>query len=65
MDIKEILDTLGLDLNDPETKKGAIEAIDAILTSRISANSDAAGIGTAGGKVGGEEVEIDPIYHFN
>jgi hypothetical protein len=60
MDIKEILDTLGLDLNDPETKKGAIEAIDAILTSRASASSNAAGIGTAGGKVGGEEVEIDP-----
>ncbi len=59
MDIKEILDTLGLDLNDPETKKGAIEAIDAILTSR-AAGSNAAGVGTAGGKVDSEEVEIDP-----
>ena len=58
MDIKKILDNLGLDLNDPETKKGAIEAIDAILVSRASAG--ATGVGTAGGKVGGEEVEIDP-----
>ena len=35
MDIKDILDSLGLDLANPETKRGAIEAIQAILDSRM------------------------------
>ena len=34
MDIKDILDSLGLDLTNPEVKRGALEAIQAILDSR-------------------------------
>lgn len=34
MDIKDILDNLGLDLSNPETKRGAMDAIEAILASR-------------------------------
>ncbi len=34
MDIKDILDSLGLDLSNPEAKRGAMEAIKAILDSR-------------------------------
>ena len=52
MDIKDILNSLGLDLSNPEVKKGAMEAIDAILASRIPI-----GGGDFGG--GGKEVEIE------
>ena len=57
MDIKDILNKLGLDLTDPETRRGAIEAIDAILASRTPAP-----IAGAGGGLGGQdiEVELDP-----
>ncbi len=56
MDINKILSDLGLDFSDPETKRGAMEAIDAILSSREPPMSMPGG---AGG--GGEtEVELDP-----
>ncbi len=61
MDIKDILDSLGLDLTNPEAKKGAVEAIQAILSSRTPP-PDMGGAG-GGGVVptGGEiEVELDP-----
>jgi hypothetical protein len=61
MDIKDILDNLGLDLSDPETKRGAIEAIDAILASR---NTNVGSSGGAGAGAGGGQdtidIEIDP-----
>lgn len=58
MDIKEILDTLGLDLSDPESKRGAVDAINAILSSRSSGNFEG---GVGGDNIGGElEVELDP-----
>lgn len=55
MDINDILNSLGLDLTNPEAKRGAIEAIEAILGSRAPA-------GSIGGNMGGgeEDVEIDP-----
>lgn len=60
MDINDILNNLGLDLTNPEAKKGALEAIDAILKSRTPPESFGGGVG--GGSHGGgtEEVEIDP-----
>lgn len=55
MDINKILSDLGLDFSDPETKRGAMEAIDAILSSREPPMS------MPGGGGGGEtEVELDP-----
>ncbi len=55
MDINDILNSLGLDLTNPEVKRGAIEAIEAILGSRAPADS------ISGSMSGGEEdVEIDP-----
>jgi hypothetical protein len=58
MEIKDILDKLGIDLSNPEARRGAMEAIDAILSSRA-----AGGMG-GGGSIGGGgqevEVEIDP-----
>lgn len=58
MEINDILSQLGLDLSNPETKRGAIEAIGAILASR--APQPTGGVG--GGSDSGEdtEVEIDP-----
>jgi hypothetical protein len=55
MDIQKILDSLGLDLTNPEIKRGAIEAIDAILGSR---SSDTGGSG--GNPIGDTDIEIDP-----
>jgi hypothetical protein len=58
MEIKDILSQLGLDLSNPEVKRGAIEAIEAILASRAP---DTGGGSAGGGASGGEnEVEIDP-----
>lgn len=61
MDIKDILDSLGIDLTNPEAKRGAAEAIQAILSSRTPPPDIG---GTGGGSItppGGEiEVELDP-----
>lgn len=61
MDIKDILDSLGLDFSNPEIKRGAIEAIEAILSSRTPMPD----LGSMGGSQGGgqdntTEVELDP-----
>jgi hypothetical protein len=59
MDIDKILNDLGLDFSNPETKKGALEALEAILDSRASIDLGAGGFGA--GATGGEtDVEIDP-----
>lgn len=59
MDINDILDSLGLDLSDPETKRGAMEAIEAILNSRVPDSSDdIVGGGGASNEV--TEIELDP-----
>ena len=57
MDIKDILDSLGLDFSNPEVRRGAMEAIDAILASRSPAPAGG-GAGSGGGQ--DQEVEIDP-----
>lgn len=60
MDIKDILNSLGIDLTDPEAKRGAIEAIQAILDSRAPTPDLG---GSAGGMAPAEkeiDVEIDP-----
>jgi hypothetical protein len=62
MEIKDILDSLGIDLSNPDARKGAMEAIDAILSSRI----DLSGLGGGSGgnapaiPTGPVEVELDP-----
>ena len=59
MEISDILNKLGLDLSNPEAKRGALEAIDAILSSR----SPITGGDLGGGNGLGEtetEVELDP-----
>lgn len=56
MNINDILDSLGLDLTNPEVKRGAIEAIEAILASRHTnsiSSDDLPGNSTI-------DVEIDP-----
>ena len=60
MEIKDILDTLGLDFSNPEVKRGAIDAIEAILNSR--ATIDLGGDFSGGGHGGSTttEVELDP-----
>lgn len=59
MEINDILSKLGLDLSNPEVKRGAIEAIDAILTSRSPiTGGDLGGSTSEGG--GEQEVELDP-----
>lgn len=55
LDINDILANLGLDLSNPEVKRGAIEAIDAILSSRIPPTSMG-----GGGMSGDIDVDIDP-----
>lgn len=57
MDIESILDSLGLDLTNPEVKKGAIEAISAILDSRAPSMP---GDGFDGGGGQEQDIEIDP-----
>ena len=59
MDIKDILDSLGIDLTNPEAKRGAIEAIQAILNSRTPP-PDLGGAGGGMAPSGEVEVEIDP-----
>ena len=60
MEINDILSKLGLDFSNAEAKRGAMEAIDAILASRI----DLSGLGGGGGGLGGMpksiDVEVDP-----
>lgn len=59
MDINDILSKLGLDLSSPEARRGAVEAIEAILTSREPVDNSSMGGGGMGG--GNEtEVELDP-----
>lgn len=61
MDINDILSSLGLDLSDPEVKRGALEAIDAIINSRKPSQPSGGGGGGASNFPGApEEVEIDP-----
>jgi hypothetical protein len=57
MEINDILSQLGLDLSNPEAKRGAMEAIDAIIASRTPITG-----GDLGGNMGGAEteVELDP-----
>jgi hypothetical protein len=61
MDINEILNSLGIDLTNPEAKRGAIEAIQAILDSRVPA-PDISGMGGGLGAPTEKEidVEVDP-----
>ena len=57
MEINDILIKLGLDLTNPETKRGALEAINAILGSRTPPPEGDFGGGGGGVSV---DVEIDP-----
>ena len=58
MDINEILNSLGIDLTNPEAKRGAIEAIQAILDSRTPPpNLGGAGMPSPEKEI---DVEIDP-----
>ena len=54
MNINDILNSLGLDLANPEVKRGALEAIEAILNSR---STDGGGGEAPGGEI---ELELDP-----
>ena len=60
MEIKDILNKLGIDFSNPDAKRGALEAIDAILSSRVDLGPGGAGGPDLGGNVGEIEVEIDP-----
>lgn len=60
MDIKDILNSLGLDLSNPEVKRGAVEAIEAILASRSTDIGGGGDMGGAGGAKKEIEVELDP-----
>lgn len=60
MEINDILNKLGLDLANPEVRKGAMEAIEAILTSRTPVSAEDFGGGAGGGGGGEQEVELDP-----
>ena len=57
MDINDILNNLGLDLTNPEVKRGALEAIEAILDSRNPVGSSGGGPNNGNNA---EEVELDP-----
>jgi hypothetical protein len=56
VDIENILNSLGLDLTNPEVRRGAMEAIDAILASR----QPDLPLGDLGNASGEEDIEIDP-----
>ena len=60
MNINDILDSLGLDLTDPEVKRGAIEAIDAIIGSRQTPTDFGSLPGEVNSKTDAEEIELDP-----
>ena len=60
MNINDILDSLGLDLTDPEVKRGAIEAIDAIIGSRQPSTDFGSLPGEVNSKTDAEEIELDP-----
>lgn len=60
MDIENILDALGLDLTNPETKRGALEAIEAILASRQVNDFSGGEGGSSSNGDKGEDIEIDP-----
>ena len=58
MEINDILNKLGLDLTNPEIRRGALEAIEAILTSRVPVpDMDLGGSGLGEMET---EVELDP-----
>lgn len=59
MDINKILSSLGLDLSNPEVKRGAIEAISAIIDSR-QPMSDMGGLGQMNGGDQEVDIEVDP-----
>jgi hypothetical protein len=58
MDINDILNSLGIDLTNPEAKRGAVEAIQAILNSRTPPPKTGGGGGASAAKE--IDVEIDP-----
>jgi hypothetical protein len=58
MDIKDILKDLGLDFSNPEVKRGALEAIEAILASRTPISSGS--LNNGGGSDNTTELELDP-----
>lgn len=60
MDIKDILDSLGIDLTNPEAKRGAIEAIKAILDSRTPPTNMGVVDGSGITPSGEADIEIDP-----
>jgi hypothetical protein len=60
VNIKDILDNLGLDLSNPETKRGALEAIEAILNSRTPPESFGGGGGGSMSGGSAEDIEVDP-----
>ena len=60
MDINEILNSLGVDLTNPEARRGAIEAIQAILASRTPPPDMGSGAGGATPPGKEIDVEIDP-----
>ena len=60
MDINEILNSLGVDLANPEARRGAIEAIQAILASRTPPPSMSGGAGGVTPPEKEIDVEIDP-----
>lgn len=59
MTIDEIIAKLGIDLKNPEAKRGALDAIDAIITSRMPQPLGGLG-GMSSNNDEPEEVEIDP-----
>lgn len=62
MDIKDILQSLGLDFTNPEAKKGAMEAIAAILAGRQGQSMAPSGNMTGDGDVdlGEHDMDVDP-----
>ena len=60
MDIKDILDTLGLDLTNPDARRGAIEAVQAILGSRTPPPESIDGELGVPTPPNGIDVELDP-----
>ena len=59
MDIKDILDSLGLNLTDPEARRGAMDAIEAILASRNTSGNIEGNMDISGSQ-DEIDIEIDP-----